>query len=103
MLPSIWRQPASGDSSALEALRSQSNQFLRHRQTLHVHYLSLDSADYFCRTIFPIVYPEYVTTSWILASLRVFPGLVVIVTTFRGRSTLTVATSGCFRNVFSIP
>src|SRR4029453_15936377 len=42
-------------------------------------------------------------TSLIFASLRVFPGFVVIVTRFLGRSTLTVATSGCFRNVFSIP
>lgn len=58
---------------------------------------------HFSRTILPIVYPEYETTSLIFASLSVFPGFVVMVTVFLCRSTLTLATSGCFRNVFSIP
>src|ERR1700682_444028 len=60
-------------------------------------------AHHFSRTMRPIVYPEYATTSLIFASLSVFPGFVVMVTSFVGRSTLTVATSGCFQKVFSIP
>ena len=43
------------------------------------------------------------TISLIFASDRVLPGLVLIVTDLSARLTFTDSTSGCLRNVFSIP